>query len=212
MEPERCAALLRELRPDIVGLQEVVNRYDEAGVNRWLERLTAAGPLTAVSGPTIVHEQGDYGNLLLTRLPVRGVRHVDLSFRRREPRAALDVDLAASGGMLRVIVTHLGLRPAERRFQVRRLIQAIEEQQPGPLILLGDLNEWFVHGRPLRWLRRRFGHRHGPLTFPARWPLFALDRIFVSPPGRLQSIAALHSPLVRQASDHLPLLARIAAV
>jgi endonuclease/exonuclease/phosphatase family metal-dependent hydrolase len=74
---------------------------------------------------------------------------------------------------------------------------------------MGDLNEWFIYGRPARWLYRHFGHPRGSATFPARFPLFSLDRIFVSPPGLLLSVEVVRSPLAQVASDHLPLLARL---
>ena len=64
---------------------------------------------------------------------------VDLTVYRREPRGALDVDLDIDGRTVRVVVTHLGLLPGERRKQVRRLLD-----------VLGD--------EPLR--RRRLVRRH----------------------------------------------------
>lgn len=208
-EPERIGRLLAERRPDIVGLQEVVNRYDDVSGTHQLERLAEQTGLTPVNGPTIVRPHSDYGNALLTRLPVVRVRHIDLSFPNREPRAALDVDLDMAGRQLRVMVTHLGLRPAERRFQVHRLIKAIEDRGFETLILMGDLNEWLIFGRPARWLRRHFGHGGGPRTFPSRCPLFALDRVFVDPCSALFRITALNSSEVREASDHLPVAASV---
>ncbi len=208
-DPERVGRILQELRPDIAGLQEVINRKDDLGSSRELERVAGQAGMTAIPGPTILLPNSDYGNALLTRLPVREVRHIDLSFPHREPRSALDVDLAAGGGDMRIIVTHCGLLPEERRFQVRRLIQAIEERSFRILVLMGDLNEWFVFGRPARWMHRHFGFRGGPRTFPSRIPLFALDRIFVAPAYLLQEVRSLRNPQTRQASDHLPLLALI---
>ncbi len=202
-EPERIGRVLRCLCPDIAGLQEVANRYDGAGETHQLARIARQSGMTPVNGPTIVRLHGDYGNALLTRLPVQQVRH------NREPRAALDVDLEAFGRPLRVIVTHFGLRPAERRFQVRRLIQAIEARSFEALVLMGDLNEWLIFGRPVRWLRRHFGQAGVQRTFPSRFPLFALDRIFVQPPQALEELRCVSTPETREASDHLPLVARV---
>jgi len=50
-----------------------------------------------------------------------------------------------------------------------------------------------------------------PRTFPARWPLFSLDRIWISPRRRLLQVQVHASPLARIASDHLPLVAHIDA-
>jgi endonuclease/exonuclease/phosphatase family metal-dependent hydrolase len=208
-DPARIGRVLRSRRPDLAGLQEVVNHYDPASGRHQLQALAEQTGLTAVKGPTIARDESDYGNALLTRLPVLAVRHIDLSFPDREPRAALDVDLETVGGALRVIVTHFGLRPAERRFQVRALIRAIEARSYATLVLMGDLNEWLITGRPARWMNRHFGHGGGPRTFPARFPLFALDRIYVDPAPALRSLCRLASPQVRQASDHLPLEALV---
>jgi endonuclease/exonuclease/phosphatase family metal-dependent hydrolase len=78
------------------------------------------------------------------------------------------------------------------------------------VVLLGDLNEWFLWGRPLRWLRRHFGRTPAPATFPARWPLFALDRIWVEPVRLLERIEVHRNGFAREASDHLPLRATLA--
>jgi endonuclease/exonuclease/phosphatase family metal-dependent hydrolase len=55
---------------------------------------------------------GHYGNALLTRHPILGHRRLDLSDAGHEPRGALDATIACGGGVsLRVLATHLGLRP-----------------------------------------------------------------------------------------------------
>jgi endonuclease/exonuclease/phosphatase family metal-dependent hydrolase len=113
------------------------------------------------------------------------------------------------GQPLRVIATHLGLRPAERRQQIQALLSALDPGIPGPTVLMGDLNEWFMWGRPLRRLHAHFGATPAPRTFPAHRPLFALDRIWVKPLHCLQRIAVHDSPLAREASDHLPLVAQL---
>jgi endonuclease/exonuclease/phosphatase family metal-dependent hydrolase len=74
-------------------------------------------------------------------------------------------------------------------------------------VLAGDLNEWFLWGRPLRWLHAHFEETPAPATFPARLPLLALDRVWTSPRSMLRRLAVHRSPLARRASDHLPLVA-----
>ena len=109
---------------------------------------------------------------------------------------------------LRVVATHLGLRPSERRTQVQRLLAAFEHAPLCPSVVMGDVNEWCL-GRPLRWLHQRFAVSHAPATFPARRPFLKLDRIWAHPPGALHGIAAHRSALARLASDHLPLVAEL---
>jgi endonuclease/exonuclease/phosphatase family metal-dependent hydrolase len=199
----RVLGVLRELDADVVALQEL--EWQPAAALDLLADLARELDCAGIAGPTLLDQAGHYGNAVLTRLPVRTVHRVDLSVPGREPRGALDLMLEAPRGALRVIATHLGLAPAERRRQVRRILALLAPVRPEPVILVGDLNEWFLWGRTLRWLRAHFGHAPAPATFPARRPLFALDRIWVEPRRLRAGLAAHSTPLARSASDHLPL-------
>jgi endonuclease/exonuclease/phosphatase family metal-dependent hydrolase len=200
-DAQRIAGVIAELDCDTVGLQEVF------GLDSLREQLN----MTAIAGPHHMWHQRHVGNALLTRRKVLAVRNHDYGFPRHEPRTALDVDLDVDGETVRVIVTHLGLKPAERRFQVRKLLELLKHV---PLyervIVLGDINEWLPFGRPLRWLHELFGHSPAERTFPSRWPLLALDRVWVRPRHALLAFGAHRSALAMQASDHLPVKAIIA--
>jgi endonuclease/exonuclease/phosphatase family metal-dependent hydrolase len=203
-DPERTLAVLRELDADAVALQELQWRPDDA--MHLLQELSLKLGYAALAGPTLLRADGHYGNAVLTRLPVLDTATVDLSVPGREPRGALLALLETPAGPLRLIATHLGLRPYERRLQMRRLL-ALPRERAAATVLLGDLNEWFLWGRPLRWLRARFGHAPAPPSFPAHRPLLALDRIWVEPRSILRGLRAHASPLARVASDHVPLRA-----
>lgn len=205
--PERVAAVLDELQADVVALQEVpLGGADQVDV---LALLRAHTGMFAAEGPTMESPARRYGNAVLSRYPILATESIDLSFGSREPRGALDADIDCRGQLLRVVATHLGLKPAERRAQIKRLLQAFDTND-APVILLGDVNEWFMWGRTLRWLVGHFEAAPAPPTFPSRWPVFALDRIWISPRRRLQHLTVHRSALARVASDHLPLLAHIA--
>jgi endonuclease/exonuclease/phosphatase family metal-dependent hydrolase len=105
-----------------------------------------------------------------------------------------------------LVATHLGLASSERRAQVDQVLRSFDTPAM-PVILLGDLNEWFVHGRTLRRLVTHFYRVPAPRTFPTRYPLFALDRIWVHPGERLVRVEVHRTPLSRIASDHYPLIA-----
>lgn len=207
----RVARVIRELDCDIVGLQEVDNIPDGGHDSMQLDFLAAATGMHAVAGHTIIRHEGSFGNALLTRRPVLAVRQHDLSFHRREPRGAIDVDLNVEGELVRVIVTHLGLRPAERRFQVRRMLKLLHDIPPERnVVVLGDINEWLPLGRPLRWLHGLLGHAPGERSFPSGLPLFALDRVWVRPRHTLLAFETHRSAIARVASDHLPVKAIVA--
>lgn len=204
----RVARVVAELDADVVALQEVESRHGDADPLVFLERQTS---LRAVAGPTLLRGVGAYGNALMTRGQFVDVRRIDLSVSGREPRGALDALLDCRGVRLRVLATHLGLRPAERRQQIRALLARLADARVPTTVLMGDLNEWFLWGRPLRWLRAEFRATPAPSTFPSRLPLFALDRIWVQPRDSLRSLGVHATATARLASDHLPLLATIEA-
>ena len=204
--PRRIADVIAELDADIVALQEVpLGGRDAPDV---LPILRDATGMLAIAGPTLDTPERRYGNAVLTRLPIRGTRTLNLSFGKREARGALDVDIASTAGTLRIVATHLGLSARERRAQIASLIAAFDTPAL-PVILLGDINEWFVWGYPLRALVTHFKAAPAPRTFPSWWPVFSLDRIWMHPVERLIDVHAHRSALARVASDHLPLVARI---
>ena len=207
--PERVAAVVAELDADVIALQEV---QLGAGTFDMLAHLADATGYAALAGPTLTHPtHGEYGNAVLSRHPVVSHRCLDLSVPGHEPRGALDVVVhCGSGVTLRILATHLGLRPPERRDQVRRLLlEVAADEHRGPTVLLGDLNEWFLWGRPLRWLHQHFERPPAPRTFPAGFPVLALDRVWVKPRRCLRAIAVHRSALARLASDHLPVVAAL---
>ena len=146
----------------------------------------------------------------LTRFPVLDVHRHNLSVTWREPRGAIDVTLDVGGQPLRVFATHLGLGRIERRFQTMQLATLIDALDPRqPCLVLGDMNEWYVRSRHLRWLDRRLGASGHAATFPSRWPFLRLDRLWLRPREALHDVTAHDTPLARLASDHLPLRAGV---
>lgn len=208
--PARIAAVLKELDCDVYALQEVDNESGEEEDSMQLEYLSAAMSMAAVPGLRIVRHSGEYGNALLTRLPIASVRRHDLSHSWFEPRGALDVELELGRGRLRVIATHLGLSRSERRAQWRQLMTAVAETAPEhPTVLLGDMNEWFSRAGTLKDAHQILGRPLTPAAFPSFAPFLALTRIWVRPVSAIVSIEVHRTELARRASDHLPLKAVI---
>jgi endonuclease/exonuclease/phosphatase family metal-dependent hydrolase len=203
---QRILDVLKEIDGDVVALQEVESRASGIDMLAWLAKGTG---FHAIAGTTLLHPDGHYGNGLLTRCPVIRSRLLDLSFRRREPRGAISADLDCAGEPIRVVATHLGLRPAERRDQVQQLLKLFRESPDDRAVLVGDLNEWFLWGRPLRRLHRYFQRTPSPPTFPSMLPVFALDRLWTHPRAILTRIFVHKSRKARLASDHLPLVAEL---
>jgi endonuclease/exonuclease/phosphatase family metal-dependent hydrolase len=207
---ERIARVLSGLDAQLMGLQEVGTDFEGGEKSGQMEYLAKATGLHAIAGHTIERQTGPYGNVLLTSWQILESRLLDLSVPGREPRGAIDAQLRIDGETVRVIVTHLGLSAAERRYQVRRLLEALSHGPSRFIIVLGDINEWVLRSRPLRWLYGRFGRPPAPRTFPSWCPLFALDRIWVLPREMLLEVHAHATPLTCLASDHLPVKGTIA--
>jgi len=210
-DTSRIAQVIEEMGCDTVGLQEVGVRAGVVDTAPQLDSLRAATGMEVIPGFTVVRHGGDFGNALLTRRKVLAVRRYDLSYGRREPRGALEVELAIGGERVHVIVTHLGLRPAERRFQVKKMLRVLHDiPKEQCVVVLGDINEWLPLGRPLRWLHGLLGRPPAERSFPVWLPVFALDRVWVRPHGALLTFGVHRSPTARVASDHYPVRALVA--
>jgi len=206
----RVAAVIEALDADVVALQEVLSDEVAGGPLDQAGQLAALTGLTPAYGPTLLRAGAAFGNLVLTRLPLAGVVRHDLSVARREPRGALDVVLAPpERPRVRLVATHLGLAAGERRAQAARLLASLDAPPQAPLIVAGDFNEWRPWAPARRWLRRRLGRAPAPATFPARWPVVALDRIYATAGATLLELRVVASAAARAASDHLPLVARV---
>ena len=205
-DPGRILAVLREIDADVYALQEVEAHDSGADMLAWLGSELS---FQSVPGTTLRRHDGHFGNGLLSRCPIRERRIADLSWRGREPRGAIAIDIDCAGRDLRVVATHLGLRPAERRDQVQQLLHLFRERPDDHSVLLGDLNEWFLWGRPLRRLHRHFKETPAIATFPSFMPVLALDRVWAHPRAMLRKLTVHRTPLARRASDHLPLVATL---
>lgn len=208
-QPSRIRQVLYDINPHIIALQEVESGAQHGEL---LEYFTQAKGWTFVEGPALLRGEARYGNAVLTSLPVIKHRLVELSYRSREPRGAIELYLQYEDKVVRVIATHLGLSASERRYQAGILLKLISDHgsmSPAVTLLLGDLNEWLPWSRTLRLLRRPFGGSPSPVCYPTRWPLLSLDRVFIQPPERLHNIQAWRNTLTHHASDHYPLVASI---
>ncbi|HUG62533.1 MAG TPA: endonuclease/exonuclease/phosphatase family protein, partial [Methylomirabilota bacterium] len=138
------------------------------------------------------------------RWPLSGSRLHDISVRRREPRAAIETTVATPFGAIHVISVHFGLDIWERRRQATRL-RAIAEAADTPVgVALGDFNDWAWPGPVQRALTTVFPAFTAHRTFPARMPVFKLDRLYCRPAGVLLGGFIDRSGSI--ASDHLPLI------
>ena len=110
---------------------------------------------------------------------------------------------------------HLGLREAHRQAQLKMLAEWANALPDGePVVVAGDFNDWRQRANhPLKvdaGLEEIFTRANGrpARTFPVRFPLLRLDRIYVKN-AHASSPTALALLNWRHLSDHAPLSAEI---
>ena len=201
----RVIAFIRRIDPDIVALQEIDSRRQPQTVDPFGALQQALGS-HGVGARSITTADGDYGQMLISRWPLDATEIHDISHPEREPRRVITTEIATPQGRLRVVATHLGLAIHERRGQARRLLE-IAGTTGTTTIVMGDFNDWFWPGSVRKLLSWEFPGRTRCRTFPSRFPLLRLDRIYCRPARAL--ISGFVDPLARTLSDHLPVIADI---
>ena len=208
-DPDRVASVIGELDVDVAALQEFTYPLDVALETRTPVVLTSLDGYQCALGPTRRTARHCFGNVLLTRHPIRHVHRLDLSIEQREPRGALAATIDLGDLEVHVLAAHLGLRVSERRFQVQQLLNYLDEVKDTPLVVLGDFNDWLPGRSVVHVLDKRLGRPPRPASFPVSRPVLRLDRIWVSPLPALRRIGRHTSATARIASDHLPIVAEI---
>ncbi len=215
VRPERILEVLREIDADIIALQEVLSVGGGFRRDDQCRFFSEELGLESAFGYTRWIKGGHYGNLLLTRFPIRASRNFDITAPIRGPRGCLRADLQLDAGILHIFNLHLGTGYLERRHQARHLSKASilePADRRGPRIVLGDFNEW-IRGDVSRMLQAHFeaanvrAHVERSRTYPGFLPFLHLDHIYFDPVLRLETLMLFRNRISMVASDHLPLVA-----
>lgn len=210
---ERIIDVLHASQADIFCLQEVTidlprtSRHDQADL--LAERFR---PMHATFQQNVHWRVGGYGNLVLSRWPLREHHRVSLRFGTKKPRGAQLVVIETPSGPLRVTNWHLGLSERERHWQVDRLLShpTFRSTAEHPTLMCGDCNDWrntlgrtLLHPQGLTQATAPAGRFR---SFPAVLPVMSLDKVFHCDSIAIQSAHLVKTRQTRQASDHLPVL------
>ena len=166
--PDRISAVMQELQAEILCLQEVIDAPEGPRIFDQARQISRAFPeYSWCFGSNRALRGGRYGNMTLSRFPIRSWRNHDLTHRKREERGVLQADIQIGAHqVLHVFNIHLGTSYTERRSQAARLLSSDVLAQEGlsdPRLIVGDFNEWTA-GLTTRLLRGSFK------TFrPATW-------------------------------------------
>lgn len=215
---------LRELNADLVFLQEVQGEHAHHGRRHANYPAGAQHDFLAEQcwphaayGKNCVYEAGHHGNAILSRFPIVRTLNTDISAHRFESRGLLHCALALpGGGELHGLCAHFGLFARGRRQQTAALIEYVKNEIPcdAPLIIAGDFNDW--RDQMSAALAGELGMQDvfqladGQVarSFPARLPLFRLDRIYVR--GFSVAQAEVHvGGAWQRLSDHAALSAQL---
>lgn len=211
--PDRTAAVLAGLDADVLALQEVIGAGPHGGGHA--EAIGAALGMGWAMAPAR-HLRGSlFGNVVLSRFPVRHHAQYDLSWRTCEPRCCQRVDLDVDGVVLHLYNVHLGTAFLERRYQATRLSAVVHDRRVGrPKVVLGDFNEW-MKGLATQMLTARLesvdlrAHLRRRRTYPGVFPVLHLDHIYYEGQVEVTAVEMPRTRLALLASDHLPLVAEL---
>ncbi len=218
---------VRTVSADIVCLQEVMGAHaiHPLHFENWpdtphYEFLADTMWSDYAYGRNAVYPEGHHGNAVLSRYPITEYQNRDVSVGGSEKRGLLYCRITPAGpraGTDSHLVCSPGPeREAHRQAQMRMMCELIESLPPdAPLVVAGDFNDWQV--RANRFLQRgaglqevftRLTNGRPARTFPARFPLLRLDRIYIRNASVSQPWALPVKPW-RHLSDHAPLSAEI---
>jgi endonuclease/exonuclease/phosphatase family metal-dependent hydrolase len=211
--PARIAEVIRTIEPDVIALQEVVGAG--ATSQGHAEEIGALLGMGWVMAP-VRHLRGSlFGNVVLSRFPIRHHTQYDLSWKTCEPRCCQRVDIAIGEDTLHLYNVHLGTALLERRHQAGRLHTIVHDRRVGqPKIVLGDFNEW-MRGLATAMLSERLQsidlrtHLRRRRTYPGVFPVLHLDHIYYEGKVEVVKLELPRTRLSLMASDHLPLVAEL---
>lgn len=211
LDLQRIAKVILSAKPDLVALQEVdqkVERSRKLDQPAELARLTG---MKVVFGSNIRFQGGNYGNAILSKLPiVRHRNHKLPNFDKGEQRGLLEAEIQIPGEKpLLFLATHLDHRrkEAERVASAQYINKLITDRKGDTAILAGDLNAT-PDSNPLKELKKQWQQSNTVArpTVPVKDPKRQIDYILFRPGGAWKAVETkvLQEPV---ASDHLPVLA-----
>ena len=210
---QRIIDVVEEQNPDLICLQEVdrgVRRSrfdDQPELLAWYFRA-----VDRMYQLNVRLRRGGYGNLVLSRWPIRERHQLSLRLNRKKPRGAQLAVVETPEGVLHLVNFHLGLAAYERAWQIDHLLghPLFKRSQELPTLLVGDYNDWTNALAHNSLATAGFAQLTAPpsryRTFPAYLPMGSLDKAFARGSIHLRHARVVRNKLAHEASDHLPVV------
>jgi len=208
----RIIEVLEREQPDLICLQEVDRNVRRSRFDNQPHHLAKLMSTAESMYQLNVHlKSGGYGNLLVSRWPLRTQHQISLRWKQKKPRGAQLAVIETPDGPLHLVNVHLGLAAKERHWQIRHLLthRLFLESAKLPTIIIGDTNDW--RNTLDRQILRAQGFRQAtkPISrfrsFPAYLPMGSLDKAFYRD-VQFEHARIARTKMTRRASDHLPLV------
>ena len=219
---ERVAALIDSVKADIVLLQEVDRNTTRSGKVDQPATLARLTGFNVAFGKSLDFQGGQYGIAVMSRwritadttvpLPIEPPQPRAGSGGSYEPRAAIRAVIAAPGGSLAIVNTHLDASADDRwrRQEIRMVIAIVDSLRARgmPTFAGGDINstpesevQAMARAAGLRDAWPTCGSGDG-LTYPADSGTKRIDYLYLTGSAACTSAVVVGS----QASDHRPVL------
>jgi len=221
--PSAIAEIIASSHPDIIALQELDVGLSRSGFTDQADIIANQMGMHCLFSAALTLEHGEYGNAIFSRYPLLLRKAKDLPtleyMKGIERRGAIWAEVTVKNQNIQVFNTHLGLRKKERMLQINSLAGPEWLNHPDckpPLIFCGDLNALPCSSvvknlsgilNDVQVFRNDGGSPQK--TYPGMFPVFRIDYVFVSRDIEVLNVEVPNSRLVRSASDHLPLVAKL---
>uniref|UniRef100_A0AB33J3I1 Endonuclease/exonuclease/phosphatase domain-containing protein n=2 Tax=unclassified Prevotella TaxID=2638335 RepID=A0AB33J3I1_9BACT len=204
---QSIASVIKQINPDVVGLQELDMYTKRSGTSRNIaEEIAKLCGMSYFYVPCISFDGGQFGDAILTKLPVKEKRSYPISAPAGyEGRGLGQIMLEFNGQDIYFLNTHLDHKRADIRLdQVNQIISKISKLQH-PYILVGDLNAQPDEQTIVRLnevMTSIYGSRPNDFhTFSAWNPKMTIDYIMYNPSyGQLQ---LSHACVEKWATDNV---------
>lgn len=209
LDINNIAKVIRESGAQVVGLQEVDNRFVRTFFRDQAKELAEKLDMYYYFGENFTLFGAGYGNAVLSKFPIVSASNLQLDS-KGEQRGVVSARIDIHGKEVNFLVTHLSLNRSIRDTQlqqIRKYIGLLEDE----VILVGDFNstpeagEIMYMERELKEAAKELG-KENLYTFVGRdGTRGRIDYIFLSPEITVSDVYAIEA----DASDHLPLVADI---